>query len=614
MTKSLTIIILILVSITGTAVCQSTNTHLSGSFRIYLLLHEIGEERYDILDSGGELTLKTKLEYSDRGTLRTTTATLRTTSNYSPLSLQVAGALPATANIQGEMAVIQEAGGNRTRRTPRNYFTIFGTSPFSLQMMMIRYWAARGRPAELPMLRYSEEAASIEIRHTGFDRVVVKGQAVELERLTVGNLGFGREVVWIDKKGNLAAAMTFAGGGLPMEAVRSEFDSVLPQLYRSGVAQQMANLKEISRQVQPEKSGAFAIVGGTLVDGTDAPPIDNSVVVVRNGRIAAVGARSKVTVPKGMLVVNAEGQTLLPGLWEMHTHFSGMEFGPALLAAGITTARDCGGEFDYLVAQRNAAETNKVVSPRLLLAGLIDAGGLKAFGHVTAETEAEARAAVIRYHNAGFQQIKLYTFLSPQVVKAISDEAHRRGMTVTGHVPQSMTPFEAVEAGLDQINHLTPVTQMLTSAAGIVDLKSSEALRAIQFLQNHKTVIDPTTGWGEMLRHSKDVAVVSFEPGIRQAPWVLRTRFHNMGTDTTVTQTQERLVRSLFIISALHKAGIPIVPGSDGGLIGHGLHRELELYVRAGLTPLQAIQSGAALLGRQRHPLDSMVWADLQCV
>ncbi len=82
-------------------------------------------------------------------------------------------------------------------------------------------------------------------------------------------------------------------------------------------------------------------------------------MIVRDGRIAAAGARGSVTIPRGMAVVDAKGKTLLPGLWEMHTHFSGVEFGPALLGAGITTARDCGGEFDYLVAQRDAVEAGR---------------------------------------------------------------------------------------------------------------------------------------------------------------------------------------------------------------------------------------------------------------
>src|SRR6185295_5863615 len=129
-----------------------------------------------------------------------------------------------------------------------------------------------------------------------------------------------------------------------------------------------------------------------LIDATGHAPVKDAVVIVRNGRIAAAGPRGSTPIPAGMSVVNAKGKTVLPGLWEMHIHFSGVEFGPALLGAGVTTARDCGGEFDYLVAQRDAAEKGNVPSPRLLLAGLVDAGGLKAFGHVTAETADEGRA------------------------------------------------------------------------------------------------------------------------------------------------------------------------------------------------------------------------------
>src|SRR5262249_15101412 len=157
-------------------------------------------------------------------------------------------------------------------------------------------------------------------------------------------------------------------------------------------------LTAIARQVPPERSGTFAIAGATLIDATGAAPVEDSVVIVRDGRIAAAGRRGVVAIPRGMAVVDAKGQTLLPGLWEMHIHFSGVEFGPALLAAGITTARDCGGELDYLVAQRDALQQSDVKrsapGPRLLLAGLVDAGGLKAFGHVTAETPEEGRAVV----------------------------------------------------------------------------------------------------------------------------------------------------------------------------------------------------------------------------
>lgn len=394
--------------------------------------------------------------------------------------------------------------------------------------------------------------------------------------------------------------MTFAGG-LPMEAVRTEYESALPELYRSGVRQEMANLAAIERQVPPERSGAFAIAGATLVDATGAAPAKDSVVIVRNGRIAAVGPHSKVAIPAGMAVVDGKGKTLLPGLWEMHIHFSGVEFGPALLAAGVTTARDCGGEFDYLVAERDAIEKRGALAPRLLLAGLVDAGGVKAFGHVTAETPEEGRAVVKRYHEAGFQQMKLYTFLSPDVIRAIAEEAHRLGMTVTGHVPQAFNAFQGVEAGMDQINHLNYVTAVMREPGGgrgPIDVNSDRARTAIQFFKDHHTVVDPTAGWGEMAGHSKEVDVASFEPGISGAPFVLESKFRAMGGNTTAEQMRARTAQTLAAIGALHKAGVTIIPGSDTGLVGYGLIRELELYVQAGMTPLEAVQCATIVSAR----------------
>jgi imidazolonepropionase-like amidohydrolase len=567
----------------------------SGSFTIHMILHAIGEEHYEIKTSGGEISLNTTIEFTDRDNKRTTTAALRMKSDYTPLSLEVKGRTVDSATVQNASATVQESWASRTFVPPAQYFTIFGPSPFALQTIMLRYWKAHGKPARLAVLR-AGAADPIQIEAVGHDSIVVNGETVVLERYTIANLMFGREIVWTNARGDLAAAMTFAGG-LPMEAVWTAYETALPQLYRSGVKQEMTDLAAIARQVPPEHSGAFAISGATLVDATGAAPIADSVVIVRNGRIGAAGPRSQVAIPPNMTVVDAKGQTLLPGLWEMHTHFSGVEFGPALLAAGITTARDCGGEFDYLVAQRDAVEKGVAVSPRLLLAGLVDAGGLKAFGHVTAETPEQGRAMVNRYHAAGFRQIKLYTYLTPEVIQAIAAEAHRLGMSVTGHVPQVFNAFQGVEAGMDQINHLFYITSVMRTPVGTrgpVDINSEAARKALKFFKDHHTVIDPTVGWSEMASHAKETDVTSFEPGITKAPFFLNAKFRAMNGGSTT----EARAQNLAVIGALHRAGIAIVPGSDTGLVGYGLHRELELYVQAGMTPLQAIQSATIVSAR----------------
>ena len=295
---------------------------------------------------------------------------------------------------------------------------------------------------------------------------------------------------------------------------------------------------------------------------------------------------------------HADGQTILPGLWEMHSHYSGVEFGPALLAAGVTTARDCGGEMEFLTSVRREIDQAHDLGPRLLLAGLIDSGGPLAFGAVDVETPEQAVNAVDNYADAGFSQIKVYTQVQPDILRIISREAHERGMTVTGHVPAAVTTRQGILDGMDQINHLQYVTR---------EMKGSDPTSSLRFLQQHHTIVDPTVSWAEMAGHSRDLELSSFEPGIRAAPYTLAQKFEALGVPAAdAAKFRERMETNLGVIHSLIEAGIPIIPGSDTGLIGYGLDRELELYVQAGMTPLQAIQSATIVSARaMQHQADS---------
>jgi imidazolonepropionase-like amidohydrolase len=576
-----------------------------GKYTIHLLLHTIGTEDYTVSQLGTNRTVMTTTSTSsDRGAKRITTSTLELGALSAPVILEQtstgAGDGESLAQVSGSTVSVREGAASRMISNPPIAFVGFDSMSASVQMMMMRYWKVHHQPARLPILRAGDGALPLEIKLVGYESFSVKGRMIRLSRYTVANLMFGREILWMNDSGRLAALMTFAGG-LPQEEVLEGYEPVEGELVRSGVRQEMLDLDDLDREVLPQAAGSFAIVGARLIDGTGAAAVENSAVVVRDGEIVAAGPLAAVSVPVGLRVIHAEGKSLLPGLWEMHVHYSGVEIGPALLAAGVTTARDCGGESEFLTTVRNKIDKDHALGPKLLLAGLIDGGGPLAFGYIDVKTPGEGVWAVDTYADAKFKQIKVYTQIQPDVLRAIADEAHRRGLTVTGHVPAAMDAFEGIDDGMDQINHLQFVIRAMNQDGGVgpVDLQSERSKKLIALLKERQIVVDPTLSWGEMAGHPKNVDVASFEPGINTAPFTLAAKFRALGVPSEeAAKFRERMETNRQVLHALYEAGVPIVAGSDTGLIGYGLDRELELYVQAGMSPMAAIQSATIVSAR----------------
>src|SRR5262249_39189886 len=220
------------------------------------------------------------------------------------------------------------------------------------------------------------------------------------------------------------------------------------------------------------------------------------------------------------------------------------------------------------------------------------AGGARvACGGAAAPPRAGPGAVGPASHAAGSPQTNLHSLLQPPVVAALAREAHRLGMTVTGHVPAKMTLREAVDAGMDQIAHL-PID-------GEAD--APEVRELVAFLKERGTVVDPTQSWNELLGRSSETPIATFQPGFPKVPYPVRALFdHAGGDDVDVATARKRLLRSLGVVRALRAAGVPIVAGTDEGIPGHSLHREIELYVEAGLTPMQANQAASAAPARPR--------------
>jgi hypothetical protein len=209
----------------------------------------------------------------------------------------------------------------------------------------------------------------------------------------------------------------------------------------------------------------------------------------------------------------------------------------------------------------------------------------------------------------GALQIKLYSSLKPEIVKAIAADAHARGLTVTGHIPDGMTAIEGVHDGMDQINHLgyelTYFTHPVLGADGkpdrskppVLELDGARVKDLISTLQVHHTILDPTVAVSEMFLHTKPLN--QLEPGLDHvAPQLREALDVPPAAADKAALTNARWQALQATLRKLHAAGIPIVAGTDQAIPGYSLHRELELYVEAGFTPLEALQAASIVAAR----------------
>jgi len=580
----------------------------SGRYRLYKFEQAIGEETYRIERASGSVVLTDKFLFTDRGTPVPLETTFRAAADLTPQSFESKGKgsrlsnIDVTMQIEDANATIRETQQSRKAAVPKQFFAINGYSPVAQQMLMLRYWLGHGSPAALPVV---PQASTVGIVARGTESVMVNGGPVTLTKYSVSGVIWGREVLWLDAGQRLVAAVSIDAEFDHFEATAEGYDALLPRFVAEAGQDGMAALGELSQKLRAAQNGALAIVGATMIDGTGKPPIPDAAVIVEDGRIVAAGPRASVKVPAGATVIDARGKTLLPGLWDMHAHFEQVEWGPIYLAAGVTTVRDVGNELEFITAVRHAIDDGHGLGPRLLLAGVVDGTGPLALGVERVDSPEDAARWVREYKNAGFQQMKIYSSVKLPELKAVCDAAHAAGMTVTGHIPGGISLVQAIEAGMDQVNHIQyplaaiapaprpgATREQRFSAVADADLASPEAQRMIQFLKQHGTVIDPTLALMEMNFHSAEQPVSSFEPGVLAVAPELAQPLTSGGLPADLAPTGRRVFEKMVaLVGALHKAGIPIVAGTDQAVPGHSLHREIELYVQAGFTPMEAIQA-----------------------
>ena len=373
-----------------------------------------------------------------------------------------------------------------------------------------------------------------------------------------------------------------------------------------------------------------------VIDGLGHPPLENQTLVLRDGRIAALGADGSVAIPDGASSRDLTGKTVLPGLVMVHEHlfYSSISKGPfhmnemefsfprLYLAAGVTSARTTGSIEPYTDLQVKAMiDAGTTPGPKLHLTAPYVDGPETGIAQLHGVKDAAEAVRLVHYWaDAGFTSVKVYVNLPHDIMAATIAAAHQRGMQVTGHIGK-VGYREAAGLGIDNLEHgfmamsdLVPGRKAGDPSNAVnnyrsienLDPASAEVNDLIQLLIARHVAITSTLAIFETFTPGRRVCsqaeLDALAPPLRES-YLTRWAAINLQNNPT---TRAAFAKDLLLEAKFFRAGGLLVAGTDptgygGCMAGYGSWRAIELLVEAGLTPVEAIQvatsNGARLLG-----------------
>jgi hypothetical protein len=418
-----------------------------------------------------------------------------------------------------------------------------------------------------------------EARLTSAGSVAVKGAdgaTVELQLYLVSGLDFSPTPIWLDREGHTAALLSGW-----MAVLDSTYSASQDALVKAQSTAADADTAALARKLTRVPAHDVVIRGARLFDPRDLSVTPAMSVLIRKGHIVRVANDADLKPAVDAQVINASGRFLMPGLWDNHQHF-GDNDGALDLANGVTSARDMANNTDEFLARVARFDDGSELGPHVFKAGIIDGTGpLAGPTKMRVDSAAEALQDVDWYADHGYGQIKIYSSVKPALVPIIADEAHARGLRVSGHVPAFMTAQQFVAGGADEIQHLNFIVlnflfdtvkdtrgtarfSAVAEHAGQLGPDNPQVQQFIAYLKVHHTVLDPTMSIFEGMFCGDPAAVT---PGLEQiAPRLPPQVRRGLLSEALVPpQGQEAVYRDAFpamlkLLKGLYDAGITIIP------------------------------------------------------
>ncbi len=336
--------------------------------------------------------------------------------------------------------------------------------------------------------------------------------------------------------------------------------------------------------------------------------LSNQDVFVEGGTIRSIHATGAKAIDNNATFIDGAGKTLLPGMFDMHTHNDKFR-GLLHLAGGVTSVRDLANnkQIKGLAAQ---FDSNEILGPQIVIyCGIIDGSGPFANQRNVVDNLEEGLAEIQDYKDLGYDQIKLYSSIRPEWVQPLADKAHELGLRVSGHIPAYMTATQAINQGYNEIQHInmlflnflsdtidtrTPLRFTMPAQYGAdLDLGSKEYLDFVDLLLKKNILVDPTVAIFEnMLVAQSGEPSPTYQMVRTRFPIIEQRSFYTGGITKEgdqVARYQESYDKMLAVVFDLFQKGVPIVPGTDG-LPGFLYHRELELYAKSGIPAAEVLR------------------------